>query len=43
VRFSWQPVEGVFPVPSDQLARTTDDFLTAEMKARLARRPCSSR
>lgn len=37
VRFTWQPVDGVFPVPPDQLAAKTTDFLTAEMRARLAR------
>lgn len=39
VRFNWQPVDGVFPVPPDQLASKTTDFLTAELKARLAHAP----
>ncbi|WP_076999642.1 catalase [Variovorax sp. KK3] len=39
VRFSWQPVDGVFPVPADQIAAKATDFLTAEMRARLARAP----
>ena len=37
VRFSWQPVEGVFPVPPDEMAGKATDFLTTEMHARLAR------
>ncbi|MGQ0736591.1 MAG: catalase [Acidobacteriota bacterium] len=37
VRFTWQPVDGVFPVPPTQLAGKTTDFLTAEMRDRLAR------
>ena len=36
VRFSWQPVDGVFPVPPDEVAHKSTDFLTAEMQARLA-------
>jgi catalase len=36
VRFSWQPVDGVFPVPPDELPHLATDFLTAEMQARLA-------
>lgn len=39
VRFSWQPVDGVFPVPPDQMQSLTTDFLTAEMRARLAHAP----
>ena len=39
VRFSWQPVDGVFPVPPDQIRRQGHDFLTAEMRARLAHAP----
>jgi catalase len=35
VRFSWQPVDGVFPVPADELPAKTTEFLTAEMRARL--------
>ncbi|OUL99180.1 catalase [Variovorax sp. JS1663] len=37
VRFSWQPVDGVFPVPADQIAAKATDFLTTEMRARLTR------
>jgi catalase len=36
VRFSWQPVDGVFPVPANEIAGKSDDFLTAEMRSRLA-------
>ena len=36
VRFSWQPVDGVFPVPPDELPGLATDFLTAEMRQRLA-------
>lgn len=36
VRFSWQPVDGVFPVPSDEIAAKATDFLTTEMRIRLA-------
>ena len=36
VRFSWQPVDGVFPVPADELASKATDFLGTEMRARLA-------
>ncbi len=36
VRFSWQPVDGVFPVPTDELPGLATTFLTAEMRARLA-------
>ncbi len=39
VRFSWEPVDGVFPVPADEMASKSTDFLTAEMSARLAREP----
>ena len=39
VRFSWQPVDGVFPVPPDQLPGKTTDFLTGEMRLRLAHAP----
>ena len=36
VRFSWQPVDGVFPVPADELPAKSTTFLTAEMQTRLA-------
>jgi catalase len=39
VRFSWQPIDGVFPVPADQLASKAHDFLTPEMRERLAKSP----
>jgi catalase len=39
VRFSWQPVDGVFPVPPSEIAGKSDEFLTAEMRARLAQTP----
>ncbi|WP_213957703.1 catalase [Variovorax sp. dw_954] len=39
VRFSWQPIDGVFPVPADQQASKATDFLTPEMRARLAKAP----
>jgi len=39
VRFAWEPVEGVFPVPSNELAQKSTDFLTAELAARLAIAP----
>lgn len=39
VRFSWQPVEGVFPVPADEMPGKTTDFLTTELHERLARAP----
>jgi catalase len=35
VRFSWQPIDGVFPVPADELSAKTTEFLTAQMRARL--------
>ena len=39
VRFNWEPVDGVFPVPADEMAETSSDFLTGEMRSRLARKP----
>jgi catalase len=36
VRFSWQPVDGVFPVPAADLPSKTPEFLNAEMRRRLA-------
>jgi catalase len=39
VRFSWQPVDGVFPVLPSQIPGKSDDFLTAEMRTRLAHAP----
>lgn len=39
VRFSWQPVDGVFPVPPNDMADLAPDFLTTEMRARLAHAP----
>jgi catalase len=36
VRFSWQPVDGVFPVPPDEIAAKATDFLTTELRTRLA-------
>ena len=39
VRFAWQPVDGVFPVPPDEMANKATDFLTTEMRARLAVAP----
>lgn len=39
VRFSWQPVDGVFPVPAADLPNCTPEFLTAEMRRRLAIEP----
>jgi len=39
VRFSWQPIDGVFPVPPAEIPRKSDEFLTAEMRARLAHAP----
>lgn len=39
VRFTWQPVDGVFPVPTDDLPSKSSTFLTPEMKKRLAVEP----
>jgi catalase len=39
VRFSWQPVDGVFPVPPNEIPGLATDFLTAEMRDRLAHAP----
>jgi catalase len=39
VRFSWQPVDGVFPVPPAEIPGKSDTFLTAEMRSRLAHAP----
>lgn len=39
VRFSWQPVDGVFPVPPAEIPSKGDDFLTVEMRTRLAHAP----
>jgi catalase len=39
VRFSWQPVDGVFPVPPDEIPGKSTDFLTPEMRSRLACAP----
>jgi catalase len=39
VRFSWQPVAGVLPVPPDDLPGKATDFLTAELRARLKYAP----
>jgi len=36
VRFSWQPVDGVFPLSPEEIDSASTDFLTAEMRARLA-------
>lgn len=35
VRFHWQPVDGVFPVPPADLPKLATDFLTTEMRERL--------
>ncbi|HSJ10918.1 MAG TPA: catalase [Longimicrobiales bacterium] len=35
VRFHWQPVDGVFPVPPDDIAGLATDFLSTEMQQRL--------
>ncbi len=37
VRFVWQPVDGVFPVPPVELPELGPDFLGEEMRRRLAR------
>lgn len=39
VRFSWQPVDGVFPVPASELAGQATDFLCTQMRQRLAQAP----
>ena len=39
VRFNWQPVDGVFPVPPNEMPSMPTDFLTAEMRDRLAHAP----
>lgn len=39
VRFVWQPLDGVFPVPPDKLAGKNATFLTDEMRRRLAHAP----
>lgn len=39
VRFNWQPVDGVFPVPKDQISSKAPEFLSAELKSRLAHAP----
>ncbi len=39
VRFSWQPVDGVFPVPAEDLPSRASHFLTKEMRKRLAVEP----
>lgn len=39
VRFQWQPVDGVFPLPPDQIGTAATDFLTIEMRQRLATAP----
>jgi catalase len=39
VRFTWQPVDGVFPVPADELDDKSTTFLTPEMRKRLAVEP----
>ncbi|MGB0504630.1 MAG: catalase, partial [Pikeienuella sp.] len=39
VRFTWQPVDGVFPIPEDELAKKKPDFLTGELENRLKIEP----
>lgn len=39
VRFVWQPVSGVFPVPADEAAEKSSSFLTPEIEARLKTAP----
>lgn len=39
VRFNWQPVDGVFPVPPAEMPKLATDFLTKEMQERLQRAP----
>ena len=39
VRFNWEPVDGVFPVPADELAGKSTTFLTGELRRRLAHAP----
>ncbi|CAN5614006.1 catalase family peroxidase [soil metagenome] len=36
VRFNWQPVDGVFPVPPEAIPGLATDFLSTEMRQRLA-------
>ena len=39
VRFAWEPVAGVRPVPADQVASMAPDYLHTELRERLARQP----
>lgn len=41
VRFSWQPVDGVFPVPPEEIPGLAPDFLGTELARRLARQPAA--
>jgi catalase len=39
VRFSWQPVDGVFPLPASEIASSSNDFLGADLQERLEQAP----